>query len=162
MDGASGQDIKISELLEDKYIELDLKERAKKEVICKLAEVIAKSGRIKNKNVILKAVMAREKLGSTGIGNGVAIPHAKLKSIKKPLLVFGRSVEGVDFDSLDGEKTYLFFMLISPQEEVGIHLKLLARISHVIRDKFTVGRLRKIKIKEDVYSIISDVERYFK
>jgi len=155
-------DIKLPDLLKEKYIELDLKEKEKTKLITELIDLAAKSSRIKDKKAIFKAILEREKLGSTGIGNGVAIPHVKIKEVKKPLLILGRSPGGVDFDSLDGEKTYLFFMLISPQEEVGLHLKILAKISHLVRDKFIVERLKKTKDKHEVFEIISGFERYFK
>ena len=155
------RDIKLSDLLKEKYIELDLKEKEKTKLIAELIDIAAKPGRIKN-GALFKAILEREKLGSTAIGNGIAIPHVKIKGVKKPLLILGRSAEGVDFDSLDGEKTYLFFMLISPQEEVGLHLKILAKISHLVRDKFVVERLKKIKDKHEIFEIISGFERYCK
>ena len=161
-EGIKHSDIKLPDLLKEKYIELDLKEKEKTKLIAELVDLVAKSSRIKDGKVLFKAILEREKLGSTGIGNGVAIPHAKIKGIKKPLLILGRSPEGVDFDSLDGENTYLFFMLISPQEEVGLHLKILARISHLVKDKFIVERLKKAKDKHEVFEIISGFERYLK
>jgi len=161
-EGAKYRDIKLPDLLKEKYIELDLKEKEKTKLIAELVDLVAKSSRIRNGKALFKAILEREKLGSTAIGNGVAIPHARIKGVKKPLLILGRSAEGVDFDALDGEKTYLFFMLISPQEEVGLHLKILAKISHLVRDKFVVGRLRKIKNKHEIFPIIFDFERYFK
>lgn len=159
---AKHRDIKLPDLLKEKYIELGLKEKEKTKLIAELADIVVKSGRIKNKKAVFKAILEREKLGSTAIGNGVAVPHAKIKGIKKPLLTLGRSAKGVDFDALDGEMTYLFFMLISPQEEVGLHLKILAKISHLVRDKFIVERLKKINDKGEIFAIISGFERYFK
>jgi len=155
-------DIKLPDLLKEKYIELDLKEKEKTKLIAELVDLVAKPSRIKDEKALFKAILEREKLGSTAIGNGIAIPHAKIRGIKKPLLILGRSPEGVDFDALDGEKTYLFFMLISPQEEVGLHLKILAKISHLIKDKFVVERLKKVKDKHEIFEIISGFERYFK
>jgi len=162
MEAAKHRDIKLPDLLKEKYIELDLKEKQKTKLIAELIDIVVKPSRIKDKKALFKAILEREKLGSTAIGNGVAIPHAKIKGVKKPLLILGRSVQGVHFDSLDGEKTYLFFMLFSPQEEVGPHLKILAKISHLVKDKFMVERLKKIKDKHEVFEIISGFERYFK
>ena len=162
MEGAKHRDIKLPDLLKEKYIELDLKEKEKTKLIAELVDIISKSNRIKNREALSKAILERERLGSTAIGNGVAIPHAKIKGIKKPLLILGRSTEGVNFDALDGEKTYLFFMLISPREEVGLHLKILSKISHLVKDKFVVERLKKIKGKHEVFELICGFERYFK
>jgi len=156
------RDIKLPDLFKEKYIELDLKEKEKTKLIAELVDIAVKSKQIKDKKILFKAILERERLGSTAIGNGVAIPHVKIKGIKKPLLILGRSAEGVDFSALDGEKTYLFFMLISPQEEVGLHLKILARISHLVKDKFIVEHLKKVKAKHEIFEIISDFERYFK
>jgi nitrogen PTS system EIIA component len=156
------RDIKLPDLLKEKYIELDLKEKEKTKLIAELIDIVAKPSRIKDGKALFKAILEREKLGSTAIGNGIAIPHAKIRGVKKPLLFLGRSVGGVDFNSLDGEKTYIFFMLISPQEKVGLHLKILARISHLVKDKFIVERLKKVKDKHEIFEIISGFERYFK
>ena len=161
-EGDKHRDIKLPDLLKEKYIELDLKEKEKTKLIAELVDIVVKSSRIKDGKAIFEAILEREKLGSTAIGNGVAIPHAKIKGIKKPLLILGRSTEGVNFDSLDGEKTYLFFMLISPQKEVGPHLKILAKISHLVKDKFNIERLKKITDKHEVFEIICGFERYFK
>jgi PTS system nitrogen regulatory IIA component len=161
-EGVKHRDIKLPDLLKEKYIELDLKEKEKTKLIAELVNIVAKSSRVKDGKALFKAILEREKLGSTAIGNGVAIPHVKIKGVKKPLLILGKSTEGVDFDALDGEKTYLFFMLISPQEKVGLHLKILAKISHLVKDKFTVERLKKVKAKHETFEIISGFERYFK
>ena len=161
-EGIEHSDIKLPDLLKEKYIELDLKEKEKTKLIAELVDIVAKPSRIKDGKTLFKAILEREKLGSTAIGNGIAMPHAKIKGVKKPLLILGRSAEGVDFNSLDGEKTYLFFMLISAQEEVGLHLKILAKISHLVKDKFVVERLKKIKDKHEIFEIISGFERYCK
>jgi fructose-specific phosphotransferase system IIA component len=155
-------DIKLPDLLKEKYIELDLKEKEKTKLIAELVDIFAKPSRIKDGKALFKAILEREKLGSTAIGNGIAIPHAKIKGVKEPLLILGRLPEGVDFNALDGEKTYLFFMLVSSQEEVGLHLKILAKISHLVKDKFVVERLKKIKDKHEIFEIISGFERYCK
>jgi fructose-specific phosphotransferase system IIA component len=155
-------DVRLPDLLKEKYIVLDLKEKEKTKLIAELVNIVAKPKRRKDGKALIKAILEREKLGSTAIGNGVAIPHAKIKGVKKPLLILGKSAEGVDFDALDGEKTYLFFMLISPKKDVGLHLKILAKISHLVKDKFVVERLKKIKDKHEIFEIISGFERYFK
>lgn len=160
MSKSINKELKISALLKGKYIELNLKEKEKLGVIAELVNLVCRSGKIRDRKALFEAIVEREKLGSTAIGNGVAIPHVKIKGIKKPILVFGRSAEGVDFNSLDGEKTYIFFMLISPQEDVGTHLKILARVARLMKDKFTVKHLKDVKNKYEIFPIISDIERY--
>lgn len=150
------KEIKISNLLKDKFIKLELEASDKKSVILELVELINESKKIKNKKKFLKAILEREKLGSTGIGNGVAIPHAKSREVKDFVVVFARKSKGIDFGALDGEKTYLFFAIASPQEKVGNHLKILSEISHIVRDKFIVERLKKAKDKKEILRLISN------
>ncbi|MDO8535580.1 MAG: PTS sugar transporter subunit IIA [Candidatus Omnitrophota bacterium] len=151
--------IKLSSLLKENLIELELEGKDKSEIIDELVEIITKSGKAKNKKALASAILARENLGSTAIGNGVAVPHAKIDGIKQTVLAFGRSGVGVDFNSLDGEKTHLFFMLISPKEDIGAHLKILAKISHLIKDRFMVGLFKKAKSKKEVLSVIATLEK---
>jgi len=149
------KEIKLSRLLKEDLIELDLKEENKNKLIFRLVELVAKSGKIKDKKIFLKAIMERERMGSTGIGNGVAIPHTKSKAVKEMVLAFAKVNAGVDFGALDGEKVFLFFMLASPQDYVGEHLKVLADIAGLIRDKFTIELLKKSKQKKEVLKIIT-------
>lgn len=151
--------IKLSSLLKENLIELELEGKDKSEIIDELVDIIIGSGKAKNKKALTAAIMARENLGSTAIGNGVAVPHAKIEGIKQTVLAFGRSAAGVDFNSLDGEETHLFFMLISPKEDIGSHLKILAKISHLIKDRFMVGLFKKAHSKKEILSMISNLEK---
>jgi fructose PTS system EIIBC or EIIC component len=152
-------DVKISALLKKKYIKLDLQNSTKKEIIQELVELLAESKRLKDKKGFLNLILKREKLGSTGIGNGLAIPHAKSDAVDSFTIVFGRQNQGVDFGALDGEKTYLFFMLASPADNVGGHLKILADISHFVKDKFIIECLKKAKDESEVLEIIQKYEK---
>lgn len=154
------KDVSISVILKQKYVSLNIENTEKDKVIAELVDVVASSGKVKNKKALLSALLERERLGSTGIGFGVAIPHTKVDVVKEPILAFGRSQAGVDFNSLDGSPTYLFFMMISPKEEVGRHLKILAKISHIVKDKFTVGLLRKAKTQGDIIKVLEDAEKH--
>lgn len=159
MAGKKPKDIRLSNLLKEKFINLELKEDDKRKLIAELVEFIGKSGKLKDKKVFLKAILEREKLGSTGIGGGIAIPHAKSKGVGDFILAFARKDNGIDFGALDGERTHLFFVLASPKDEVGNHLKLLAEISRLVKDKFIVGLLMKAKTKKEALKIISDAEK---
>lgn len=152
-------DINLSSLLKENLIELELKGTDKIEIIDELVDIISRSGKIRNRKTLADGIAEREKLGSTAIGNGVAVPHAKIDGMKQTILALGRSQDGVNFNALDGEKTHLFFMLISPKEDIGAHLKILAKISHLIKDRFMVGLFRKAKTKKEVLSIISNLEK---
>jgi len=151
--------IKLTSLLKEPLIDLDLKGRDKKQIIAELVELIAKSKKLTNKKAFFKIMVKREKLGSTGIGAGVAIPHGRAKEVKSFALVFARKKEGIDFGALDGEKTYLFFALASPENEIGGHLKILSEISRMVKDKSTVELLKRIEDKKRVLKLISDLER---
>ena len=98
--------------------------------------------------------MAREALGSTAIGQGVGIPHAKSECVNKLVAGFGISQKGVDFDSLDGEKVYIFFLLIAPIDSAGPHLKALARISRLLKDKYFRDSLKECKDEKSILKII--------
>jgi nitrogen PTS system EIIA component len=154
-----GPDIRLSSLLKEKYIEFDLKEKDKKKILAELVGFIAARAKIKDKKDILNILVKREKLGSTGIGNGIAIPHARSPKVKDFVLAFARQAGGVDFGALDGEKTYLFFILISPEANIGGHLKILAEISRLGKDKFLVDRLKTAQDKKEVLKVISTYER---
>lgn len=151
-------EIKLHTLLNENVIDLELQEKNKAKIIEALVELLAKSRKLKSKPSFLRAILEREKLGSTGIGNGVAIPHAKSSATKDFAMAFARSKEGLEFGALDGEKVYLFFMLASPVEPVGEHLKLLAKISSLIKDKFVVELLRQAKDAKEVIKIIRSQE----
>lgn len=153
------KEIKLATLLKGKFINLQLTSVDKHEIILELVELIAKSKKISNKKSFLKIMLEREKLGSTGIGAGVAIPHGKSEVVRDFILVFARCDKGIDFGALDGEKTYLFFALASPKKEVGGHLKVLAEIAHLVKDKFIVELLKKAKNKEEVLKIITSTAR---
>ena len=152
-------DIRLSKLLKENLIDLDLDCKNKPDIINDLVELLSKSRRIRNKKAFFKAILEREKLGSTGIGNGVAIPHAKSEGVGDFILAFARQDTGIDFGALDGEKTYLFFALASSRNEVGGHLKILAEISRLVKDKFIVGLLKRAKTKKEIIKIISDIEK---
>ncbi|MCX5657546.1 MAG: PTS sugar transporter subunit IIA [Candidatus Omnitrophica bacterium] len=152
------KEIRISELLKEKYIDLGLKEKDKPSLIAGLVDLINKSGNLKSKKAFLDAVLEREKLGSTGIGGGIAIPHAKSQGVSDFILAFARQDCGINFGSLDGEKTFLFFIVASPESDVGGHLKVLSAISRLVKDRATVELLKKAKDKKAVLKIISDME----
>ena len=155
----TAQDIKISTLVKEKTIELELKLTDKKKVIAELVDVVARSGKLKDKKDLLRTILKREKLGSTGIGNGVAIQHARSPKVNDFILAFARQEKGVEFCALDGEKTYLFFMLASPEENVGGHLKILAEISRLVKDKFLVDRLKGAKDKKQALGVIAAFDK---
>jgi PTS system fructose-specific IIA component/PTS system nitrogen regulatory IIA component len=107
---------------------------------------------------IIKAILKREELGSTGIGRGVAVPHTKHPSVKKLVGTVAVSGEGVDFDSLDGEKVHLFFLLISPPDRPGDHLRALENISRQLRDDTFCRFLKQSKTPDDIRQLLEEAD----
>lgn len=151
----------IYEILDKDAISIDLEAEGKDEVLTELIGLLIASGRVKKEDrpEILKKVKEREALGSTGIGKGIAIPHAKSSKLKKMGAAFGISKKGLDFKSLDGELTHIFFLLVDPGETPGPHLKALAKISRLLDDKFIRDKLRSAASAKDVLKIIKDEEQ---
>jgi PTS system nitrogen regulatory IIA component len=109
-----------------------------------------------NHEYVVNTLLDREKLGSTGIGDGIAIPHGKLADLDELIVTFGRSKEGVNFDSMDGKPANLFFLLLAPENTTGLHLKVLAKISKMLKDNTFRKKLIEAKSKDELYLIIGD------
>lgn len=149
--------MKIMDFLSKKAIIPEIKATKKEEVIKELVEALINAGDIdkRYRSKIIEALMAREELGSTAIGQGVSIPHAKSEYTKELVAAFGLSSRGVDFDSLDGEPVYIIFLLLAPQDSAGPHLKALAGISRLLKDKYLRDNLRSCKEEKSIIKIIS-------
>lgn len=149
--------MKIMEFLSKKAILTDIKSIKKEDTIKELVDVLIESGDIekRSRNKLTEALMARESLGSTAIGQGIAIPHAKSDCVDKLIAAFGLSKKGVDFDSLDGDPVYIFFLLVAPLDSAGPHLKALARISRLLKDKYFRDGLRACIDDKSVIKIIT-------
>ena len=149
--------MKIMDFLAQDAIIPDIKSVKKEDVIKELVDVLINANEVdkRNRNKIIDALLAREALGSTAIGQGVAIPHAKSESATKLIAAFGISKKGVDFDSLDGEPAYIFFLLVAPRDSAGPHLKALARISRLLKDKYFRDSLRASTDEKSIIKIIS-------
>jgi PTS system nitrogen regulatory IIA component len=152
--------MKISDFLSEGSIMLDLQGDDKKSAISELVELLNSQKKIKNSPKIMETIMEREKLGSTGIGQGVAIPHGKTDIVEKQVGALGISQKGVEFNSLDGEPVYLMFLLVGPAEVAGQHLKALARVSRLFKDKFFRQALRNAKSAQEVMKIIKEEDEY--
>ncbi|MFH0935681.1 MAG: PTS sugar transporter subunit IIA [Candidatus Omnitrophota bacterium] len=149
--------MQIMDFLSKKAILTDIKATKKEDVIKELVEALINAGEIekRNRSKLIDALMNRESLGSTAIGQGIAIPHAKSDCVSSLVAAFGLSKKGVDFDSLDGEPAYIFFLLVAPQDSAGPHLKALARISRLLKDKYFRDSLRACVDDKSIIKIIS-------
>jgi PTS system nitrogen regulatory IIA component len=132
--------MKIADLLDVKAISTELTSRNKVEVLIEMIELLRRVQPDLDAAELLAVLIDREELGSTGIGDGIAIPHGKLKGLDRLLMAFGRKKDGIDFDSIDNRPAHLFFLLLAPESEATLHLKALARISKLLR-KDDVRRL---------------------
>ena len=149
--------MKISEFLCTKAISADLKGTNKEEIIDELVGLLVSAGAIdkKNKPKLIEVLLQREALGSTAIGQGIAIPHGKSENVAQLTAGLGVSKEGVNFDSLDGEPAYIFFLLVAPVDSAGPHLKALARISRLLKDKYFRENLKNSKDEKTILKFIS-------
>lgn len=149
--------MKILDVLRKESITVDLKATDKKGV---LEELVASVANIANASAeeMVRVLLDRERLGSTGIGNGIGIPHGKLKGLDSLVLGFGISRKGVDFESMDNRPTYLFFLLITPENSTGPHLKLLARISKILKSEPFREKLKNASDQDEIYEIIQEAD----
>lgn len=144
------------EFVNTKAVAADLKATTKEGVIKELNGLLAKAGAIKDDKTLVKTLLDREALGSTGIGQGVGIPHGKCSAVKELVAAFGISKRGVDFNALDGEPVYIFFLLLAPEDSAGPHLKALARISRLLKDKYVRDNLIKAESEQEIIRILKE------
>ena len=152
--------MKILDVLNKEAILLDLKSKDKIGILNELVAPAAKITGIDHTK-ILQVLMDRERLGSTGIGGGIAIPHGKMKNLDRVLLGFGLSPLGVDFESMDGLPTHLFFLLITPENATDLHLKLLARVSRLLKQDVLKEMMMKATSSDEIIDIVGDDDEDF-
>lgn len=150
--------MKITELLSKDTIILNLKSKTKTEVIDELVNKLYDAGRLNDKEEYKKAILKREEEFSTGVGDGVAIPHAKTSAVKLPSLAFGYSKEGIDYDSLDGQPAHIFFMIAGQDNADNEHLETLSRLSVMLMNEDFKRKIPTIKTEEDLLRIIDEQE----
>ena len=151
--------MRILDFLSDQDIKVDLKAKNKREVIEELVDLLVASGQVTDKKKMVQILLEREDLGSTGIGQGIAIPHGKSESAKELAAAFGLSKAGVAFEALDGEPVNVFFLLVAPEGTAGAHLKALARISGLLKDKYFRKKLMAAQSVSDVVAVIQEEEK---
>ncbi len=141
-------------------IQAQLVSEDKESVIRELVASLVKAGKIgeDDSNDIVKAIIKREELGSTGIGRGVAVPHTKHPSVERLVGTVGVSLDGVDFDSLDGEKVQLLFLLVSPPDRPGDHLRALENISRQLRDDMFCKFLKQARSNDDITQLLAEAD----
>ena len=153
--------MKITDFLSVQTVIPTLASREKNAVLQEIAGWLASTHPSLDKKRILEVLLERERISTTAIGEGVAIPHGKLREVERVLGVFARSPEGVDFASLDGGPTHLFFVLIAPENAAADHLKALARISRLLKDETFRRRLMEGKTSQEIFQTIAQEDQKF-
>ncbi|MBB3905834.1 PTS fructose transporter subunit IIABC [Anoxybacteroides rupiense] len=150
--------MKITDLLTEETIVLEAKARTKEEIIDELAQTLEQAGVLHDLKAFKEAVLLREAQSTTGIGDGIAIPHAKTSAVARPAVAFGRSNPGIDYDALDGKPSHLFFMIAAPDGADHTHLEALARLSSMLMDAAFRSRVESASTKEALLSVIKEKE----
>ncbi len=148
----------ISELLDKRAIKVRLKSRRKREVIEELVSLLTGMGKVEAPGKVVEELLKREKISSTGIGGGIAIPHVLSDFVRQTTMAFGRSEEGIQFDAMDKQPVYLFFLLLGPKGHQSEHLKLLSKLSRLLKHEQFVKALLKAETTDEVLSIIKEQE----
>lgn len=154
--------MKLRDILSEDHIKIPLESTEKRKIIEEMVDVLHKAGKITNRDEVLKAVLEREAVMSTGVGDGVAIPHGKANGAKDIVAALGVTKEPVDFESIDEKPVRLVWLLVGPPERTGPHLKALSRISRLMHKPDFRNRLIQAKdAREAMEAIVQEEERYF-
>jgi PTS system nitrogen regulatory IIA component len=148
--------MKIIDLLDKNAILPDMAATTKLAVLEELAATLVPGTDALDLDTVVEVLMERERLGSTGIGDNVAIPHGKLTNLPGLKLAFGRSLKGVNFDSMDGKPSHLFFLLLAPVNSAGLHLKALAKISRMLMSAAFRENLMQAPQGQDIYQLLKE------
>jgi fructose-specific phosphotransferase system IIA component len=150
--------MKLSKFCGEDLLCFELKGESKNEVISELVDLASRSKLVKDGNELLKDILEREKLVTTGVGYGVAFPHAKSKAVKGIVIAFGRSKKGVDLDSMDKKPVHLLFLIAAPEDAIGAHLNVMARLSYLMKSEKNRDKLMKIKSPRELLEVLDLVE----
>ncbi|MCH7878554.1 MAG: PTS sugar transporter subunit IIA [candidate division Zixibacteria bacterium] len=149
--------MKLSRFCDDQLIEFDLNATSKEEALKELVELASRSQLVKDSDQLYKDVTDREALVTTGVGYGVAFPHAKTRATKGIVIAFGRSSAGIDFDAIDGKPVTLFFLIAAPEDAIGAHLNVMARLSYMMKIEENRDKLSKVSSPDELFSVIDSV-----
>src|SRR4030066_349785 len=153
--------MKIMDYLNEERVIPDLQGTDKPSILRELSSVLVKPCQVTSVEELLQVLLDREKLESTGIGGGIAIPHGRLKKLKKFFISFGRSLKGVDFDAIDHKPSQLFFLVMAPENSAVDNLKLLGRIVTLLKDASFKKRLMEAPSRKELFQIISEEDEKY-
>jgi len=150
--------MKLSKFCDENLITFDLKATTKEQVIEELVNLAAKSPLVKDREELLRDIVHRENMVTTGIGYGVAFPHAKTKATKGIVIAFGRNEKGIDFEAMDKKPVYVFFLIAAPEDAIGAHLNVMARLSYIMKSPENRQHLLTVSSPGELLSILDSVE----
>jgi fructose-specific phosphotransferase system IIA component len=150
--------LKLSKFCDESLIIFNLKAAQKNDVIEELVTLVSSSNMVKDAEQLLRDVIDRENLVTTGVGYGVAFPHAKTRSVKGIVIAFGRNTAGVDFDAMDHKPVHLFFLIAAPEDAIGAHLNVMARLSYLMKSEKNRQKLMEASSPGDVLALIDNVD----
>ncbi len=148
--------MKISDLIQKDLVTANLRSHTREAAFSEIVEQLHKKQKVRDRNDILDALLKREKLATTGIGDGAAIPHARIADLKEPVLFVGLSRHGIDFSAVDGKAVYLVVLFLTPILETELHLKVLSKVSTLLSNKVLVGQLRQCSSDDELYHILKE------
>ncbi|MCD6117052.1 PTS sugar transporter subunit IIA [bacterium] len=150
--------MRLSEMLREDTIVVGFKSSLKQDILEELIDIAEKTGKIKDRNEALKAVIAREEMMSTGLEHGIAIPHAKTNAVSEIVMAMGIAKEGVDFDAVDGNQSYIFFFLLAPENAAAANVKLLAQIARITSSADFRNKIIKAESPAQILEILISEE----
>ena len=150
--------MKLSKFTEEELITFDLKGDEKEAVIEELVDLASKSKLVRDRDELMKDIIERENLVTTGVGYGVAFPHAKTKAVKGIVIAFGRSDKGINFEAMDKKPVFLLFLNAAPEDAIGAHLNVMARISFLMKSEENREKLMSVKNQGELLAILDSVE----
>ncbi|MFO7570285.1 MAG: PTS sugar transporter subunit IIA [Smithellaceae bacterium] len=146
--------MRLDQIFKIEYLSDNLTAKTKKGALAELVNILVEGGVKLDPEKAVEVLQQRENLGSTGIGDGVAIPHGKISDIRELVVAFGRSQNGIDFGAIDGKPVFLFFLLLAPENSAGQHLKALAKISKMLKTVNFRKKLTEAKSTGDLFKLI--------
>jgi fructose-specific phosphotransferase system IIA component len=150
--------MKLSKFSEENLVTFQLKSSSKEDVIVELVDLVSLSTMVKDRDQLLSDVLERENLVTTGVGYGVAFPHAKTSAVKGIVIAFGRSANGIDFDAMDHKSVNLFFLIAAPEDAIGAHLNVMARLSYLMKSEANRKKLMEAVSPGDVLALMDNVD----
>ena len=150
--------MKLSKFCSEDLITFDLKSTEKEKVLEELVDLVSSSALVKDAEQLIADVKEREELVTTGVGYGVAFPHAKTKATKGIVIAFGRSDAGIDFDAMDHKPVHLFFLIAAPEDAIGAHLNVMARLSYVMKSEENREKMMKVTSPGELLQMIDVVD----